>query len=45
MNRFEIQRYIEQQCRPVSISDIIIAHPELIRRMLQRWLNKLIEDK
>ncbi|MEZ8105672.1 MULTISPECIES: Fic family protein [Vibrio] len=45
MNRFEIQRYIEQQSHPVSISDIIIAHPELIRRTLQRWLNKLIEDK
>ncbi|MEZ9254070.1 cell filamentation protein Fic [Vibrio cyclitrophicus] len=45
MNRFEIQRYIEQQCRPVSISDIIMDHPELIRRTLQRWLNKLIEDK
>lgn len=45
MNRFEIQRYIKQQCRPVSISDIIMDHPELIRRTLQRWLNKLIEDK
>ncbi len=45
MNRFEIQRYIKQQCHPVSISDIIIAHPDLIRRTLQRWLNKLIEDK
>lgn len=45
MNRFEIQRYIEQQCHPVSISDLIIAHPNLIRRTLQRWLNKLIEDK
>jgi hypothetical protein len=45
MNRFEIQRYIEQQYHPVSISDLIIAHPDLIRRTLQRWLNKLIEDK
>lgn len=45
MNRFEIQRYIEQQCHPVSISDIILDHPDLIRRTLQRWLNTLIEDK
>ncbi|MBP3139596.1 Fic family protein [Aliivibrio fischeri] len=45
MNRFEIQRYIEQQCHPVSISDIILEHPDLIRRTLQRWLNTLIEDK
>ncbi|PSW34949.1 cell filamentation protein Fic [Photobacterium phosphoreum] len=44
MNRFEIQRYIEQQCHPVSVSDLIMAHPDLIRRTLQRWLNKLIED-
>lgn len=44
MNRFEIQRYIEQQSHPVSVSDLIMAHPDLIRRTLQRWLNKLIED-
>ncbi len=27
MNRFEIQRYIEQQCHPVSVSDLIMALP------------------
>ena len=37
-------QYLQQQSKPVSISEILAAHPTLIRRTAQRWLNQLLTD-
>ncbi|MGF1761108.1 Fic family protein [Photobacterium sagamiensis] len=44
MSITELKAYLQKQTAPVSISEILAAHPDLIRRTLQRWLNLLIKD-
>lgn len=39
-----LYQYLQQQSKPVSISEILAAHPTLIRRTAQRWLNQLLTD-
>lgn len=41
MNIFELEKYLLTLSVPVSISDILVEKPVLVRRTLQRWLIKL----
>ena len=40
----ELKVYIQNQTTAVSISEIIAEHPELVRRTVQRWVTKLLND-
>lgn len=45
MTFLEFKQYIKRQITPLSISEIITEHPQLIRRTVQRWLNQLINEE
>lgn len=45
MTFLEFKQYIKRQITPLSISEIITEHPQLIRRTVQRWLNQLIKEE
>ncbi len=45
MTFLEFKQYIKRQITPLSISEIITEHPQLIRRTVQRWLNLLIKEE
>ncbi|KEQ15930.1 cell division protein Fic [Endozoicomonas montiporae] len=40
----DLYKTIIQAGKPVSISELLAAHPDFSRRSTQRWLNKLLAD-
>ena len=43
MSITELKAYIQKKTSPVSISEILAEHPELVRRTVQRWLEQLVK--